>query len=204
MGLTDASRGIEQAQRLLADDDLTEAALLVGWSATEAILREMAGRRGFKIRPASHADLVRWLRSHGHLSVAHFRAITSAMPVRNRVAHGYTPGTSDLRSVTQSLLRVAAQLMRRERDSSRQESQEETPVTVTEMVDWFHSEFENPVQHVPYESAEGGYQYYAGGPYDARDELTDRFPEVSESLVEEAAKIIEGEGTEWVRKGDYP
>jgi len=202
MGLAGASRGIEQAERLMAAD-LPEAALLLGWSSTEAVLREMARRRGLQVRPASHADLVRLLRSQGELSIAHFRALTSAMAVRNRLAHGYTAGTDDLRSVTRSLLRTAAQLMRREADSLEREGERNTPFTVAELLDWFHSEFENPVHHVPYETAEGGYQYYAGGPYDARDELVDHFPGVSENLIEDAAKIIEADGTEWVRKGDY-
>jgi uncharacterized protein YutE (UPF0331/DUF86 family) len=199
--LADAPRGIEQAERLMADG-LLEAALLVAWAATEAVLRKMARQRGLQLR-TSHVDLVRALRSHGDLSVAHFRALTNAIAVRNRVAHGYRSGVDDLRSVTRPLLRIAWQLMRRETEPHRPEAEGNAAVTVRELVDWFYSQFEDPVHHVPYETAEGGYQYYAGGPYDARDELLDHFPRVAESLIDEAARMIEAEATEWVRKGDY-
>jgi hypothetical protein len=36
---------------------------------------------------------------------------------------------------------------------------------------WFLQRYENPVESCPYESAEGGYQYIWGGPYDAGEEL---------------------------------
>ena len=36
------------------------------------------------------------------------------------------------------------------------------------MVEWFGDNFEDPAQETPYESAEGGYIYIWGGPYDAR------------------------------------
>ncbi len=201
VGLIGATTSIQQAERLM-EDDLVEAALLLAWSATEAVLREVAKRRGLQVRP-SHVDLVRSLRSHGDLSVAHFRALTNAMAVRNRVGHGYTAGINNLRTVTLSLLRTVSQLMRRETERSEPPALRESGISVAELVDWFNAEFENPVHHVPYETAEGGFQYYAGGPYDARDELLDHFPNAPETLIEQAARIIEEEGTEWVRKGDY-
>jgi hypothetical protein len=40
---------------------------------------------------------------------------------------------------------------------------------------WFYSNFENPVEHCPYESAEGGYQYVYGGPYEPQEELEGKF-----------------------------
>src|SRR5262245_31613642 len=46
---------------------------------------------------------------------------------------------------------------------------------IDEMVEWFHSNYEDPANHMPYESAEGGYQWIWGGPYDASDVLQDEF-----------------------------
>ncbi|HKY87537.1 MAG TPA: hypothetical protein VJL90_12310, partial [Pseudorhodoplanes sp.] len=50
--------------------------------------------------------------------------------------------------------------------------------------DWFLSNFEDPAENTPYESAEGGYQYIWGGPYDANEELYDNFPNVPEEIIE--------------------
>jgi len=38
-----------------------------------------------------------------------------------------------------------------------------------EIVAWFLKNFENPAENTPYQTAEGGYQYVWGGPYDARE-----------------------------------
>ncbi|MFZ5780405.1 MAG: hypothetical protein ACOY4R_09435 [Pseudomonadota bacterium] len=64
---------------------------------------------------------------------------------------------------------------------------------------WFYTYFEDPANETPYESAEGGYQYIWGGPYDARDELNDEFDGiVPEEVIEDAVKRVEQEGTiEW-------
>jgi hypothetical protein len=56
--------------------------------------------------------------------------------------------------------------------------------------------FEDPVENTPYESAEGGYQYIWGGPYNAREQLYSHFDGVaSESLIESAGDEIERDGT---------
>ena len=63
------------------------------------------------------------------------------------------------------------------------------------MLQWFFSEYEDPAENTPYESAEGGYQYIWGGPYEARDELYAKFGGiVSENLIEEVAEEIEKDG----------
>lgn len=78
-----------------------------------------------------------------------------------------------------------------------------TEPTVEEIVNWFFEHYEDPVHGVPYESAEGGYQYYAGGPYDAREEIEDRFPHVPANTIDEALEIISDYGYEWVERGQY-
>jgi hypothetical protein len=74
------------------------------------------------------------------------------------------------------------------------------------IIGWFHQNYEDPAQKTPYESAEGGYQWIWGGPYEARDELYNKFGDtVSESLIEEAVNEIESDGIlDWapVHTGD--
>ena len=68
------------------------------------------------------------------------------------------------------------------------------------MLSWFFQNFEDPAERTPYESAEGGYQWIWGGPYDAREQLDSMFGElVSESLIEQVVELIERNGTEWGR-----
>ena len=65
--------------------------------------------------------------------------------------------------------------------------------------EWFFENFEDPAQHTPYESAEGGYQYIWGGPYDARDIIENVFADTASSeLIEAAIQEIQSEGLEWV------
>jgi hypothetical protein len=52
---------------------------------------------------------------------------------------------------------------------------DEAVALVNRMVEWFLANYEDPVNSTPWESAEGGYQYLCGGPYHAREELTDQF-----------------------------
>jgi hypothetical protein len=59
---------------------------------------------------------------------------------------------------------------------------------------WFDQNYTDPVENTPYESAEGGYQYIWGGPYNAGEELRDNFDtvvpeEVIAQLVEELERI---------------
>lgn len=73
---------------------------------------------------------------------------------------------------------------------------------VEAMVEWFHKNFEDPAQETPYESAEGGYLYIWGGPYDAREELGDAFPEADEAAIERAIDEIQSDGLfDWAPAG---
>lgn len=52
------------------------------------------------------------------------------------------------------------------------------------MRQWFFANFEDPAEMTPYCSAEGGYRFVHGGPYDAYHELISNFGgEYSEELV---------------------
>ena len=66
------------------------------------------------------------------------------------------------------------------------------------METWFRQHFEDPAERTPYESAEGGYIWIWGGPYDAREELENEFSGVvPDDVIEELVNILEREGWEW-------
>jgi hypothetical protein len=65
------------------------------------------------------------------------------------------------------------------------------------METWFYHKFERP-DTLPYESAEGGYQWIWGGPYDPRDELEGEFGgTVREKVIDELADELEEISYEW-------
>jgi hypothetical protein len=67
------------------------------------------------------------------------------------------------------------------------------------MVEWFCQNYEDPAEHTPYETAEGGFQYVWGGPYDANDEIGSKFGGlVPDKWIEEAVHKVEIDGIlEW-------
>lgn len=66
------------------------------------------------------------------------------------------------------------------------------------MEGWFRENFEDPVERTPYESAEGGYIWIWGGPYDAREELEGEFADiVPEDIIDELVVKLEAECYEW-------
>ena len=69
------------------------------------------------------------------------------------------------------------------------------------LVSWFLERFEDPAEHTPYETAEGGFQWIWGGPFYAVEVLSDRFPDEDETIVQDAADQIEGGGLiQWAPK----
>ncbi len=70
------------------------------------------------------------------------------------------------------------------------------------MLEWFHWNFEDPANETPYESREGGYQYIWGGPFDALEQLGDRFGGlVPDEAIEAAAQETFGDGWQWAPNG---
>jgi hypothetical protein len=63
------------------------------------------------------------------------------------------------------------------------------------IVQWFHENFEDPAQHTPYESREGGYQYIWGGPHDAREEIEGAFSDATDEEIELAVDEVQSDGT---------
>lgn len=74
---------------------------------------------------------------------------------------------------------------------------------LAEMRRWFHANYEDPVENTPYESAEGGYQYIWGGPYDAREQLENEFSGVvPDELIDELATELDDITPVWTRNPD--
>ncbi|WP_137126417.1 hypothetical protein [Roseomonas sp. HF4] len=75
------------------------------------------------------------------------------------------------------------------------------------MVDWFFENFEDPAHRTPYETAEGGYIWIWGGPYDAADEIGSNFSEEDQELIDEAVERVQHDGIfDWApteKPGDY-
>jgi hypothetical protein len=74
------------------------------------------------------------------------------------------------------------------------------------MVEWFYQNFEDPTNRTPYETAEGGFQYIWGGPYDANNEIGSMFGGlVPDKWIEEAVDEVQRDGIyDWapVRRDD--
>lgn len=64
---------------------------------------------------------------------------------------------------------------------------------------WFLTRYCDPAEDTPYMSSEGGYLFIYGGPYDAEDELFNRFGDIfSEEVITKAVEDIESDGiTDW-------
>ena len=72
---------------------------------------------------------------------------------------------------------------------------------------WFYQNYEDPAERTPYESAEGGYIWIWGGPYDAKEELSGVFYQyVDESVIDEVVEELEHYCVDWAptdKPGDY-
>lgn len=74
-----------------------------------------------------------------------------------------------------------------------------------EMAEWFHAHYEDPANSLPYSSADGGYQWINGGPYEPLEVLQEEFDRVySFDTIEAAAQaIVDEDGTyEWTPRDD--
>jgi len=74
--------------------------------------------------------------------------------------------------------------------------------TKEELIEWFLEHYEDPAEHTPYESKEGGYIYIFGGPCDAREELEQYFDNVTQDILNEAVLELEKISMEWAKIPD--
>jgi hypothetical protein len=81
-----------------------------------------------------------------------------------------------------------------EHDPEDSDAREADEAAIEEMIEWFYQNYEDPANRVPYESAEGGYQWIYGGPETPEEALGDNFGSVYRSdLIEQAATKITDE-----------
>lgn len=71
---------------------------------------------------------------------------------------------------------------------------------IDKMREWFHENYEDPVVRTPYESAEGGYIYIWGGPYDANEELEIFGSFVESDIIEKLADELSEDCPDWTKK----
>jgi hypothetical protein len=69
---------------------------------------------------------------------------------------------------------------------------------------WFYENYADPVENTPYESAEGGYIYIWGGPYEPEEELQNEFGGlISDDIISELAGELFDISYEWTRPIGY-
>lgn len=197
ISLAEAKSRLSQAGQLKEQGALA-AALLVAWSAAEAVLRQGATREGVDNTQLTPVRLVKTLYSLGILTRGEYERLEDAAEARNAAAHGYDPPEPlQIQRVLTELLGVADRLVRRIEPSPTTVQTEYTP---EELADWFFENYKDPADGVPYDR---GYLYVFGGPYDAWDELSAEFPDADEDVIQIAVEIIEQNGGEWVRRDQY-
>lgn len=69
------------------------------------------------------------------------------------------------------------------------------------MRQWFFNHYEDPVENCPHETAEGGYMYLWGGPYDAEEVLREEFEDVvPQDAIDTLVQELREECFEWSAK----
>jgi hypothetical protein len=203
ISLEDARRTIDAAHRLMRQRAY-DAALLIGWAAAEAILRQMLTEDdpSYVFDSGSAPDqIVKTTFSRGLISRAASDVMLAAIDVRHLVAHGLRqtdPGSG--KEAARSLLWAVADTIATRNAT---ETDRTATAAVADMIRWFHAHYQTPAKHVPTDGAEGGYVYNLGGPYDPQEALWERFPDSDPPAIEDATRHILLDGRDWVRKGQY-
>jgi len=97
--------------RQLSDQEHGEAALLLAWSATEALLRAIAEEEAIASTQTNPSQLVKSLFTYGVLDTEQYQTLQRGLQTRNMVVHGYKEQQSFVRIVEQ-ILQLANQLLR--------------------------------------------------------------------------------------------
>ncbi|HOZ06214.1 MAG TPA: PIN domain-containing protein [Arenimonas sp.] len=86
---------------------------------------------------------------------------------------------------------------RREREAGRFKTLSKA-AQKAEILQWFHSNYADPVEDCPFESREGGYQFIWGGPFDAREEVESEYGGIaSDRLIDEIVNELNDICPEW-------
>jgi len=107
----DITYRLQEARQLSAQEH-GEAALLLTWSATEALLRYIADVEAVSVVQHDPSQVTKSLFVYGVLDKEQYQVLQDGMQARNLVAHGYKEQPSLAKTVDQ-LQHVADQLQRR-------------------------------------------------------------------------------------------
>jgi hypothetical protein len=99
--------------RQLSNQEHGEAALLLAWSATEALLRAIADEEAIPVAQHNPSQLTKSLFTYGVLDKEQYQILQQGLQARNTVVHGYKEQRS-LASTLEQVLNVADQLIRRD------------------------------------------------------------------------------------------
>lgn len=189
---------LDESQKLLRQKYYTSS-LLTAWATVESLLRKLISIDKQKKLNSSPTQLVKTSYSLGLLSESELDLLNKAAQARNMIVHGFEFPNDLPESLTISLLiKLGYNIIIRLAPPKKYNNNNQNIVQT--LVDWFIQNYEDPAEGVPYE---GEYIYIFGGPYDAKEELFDQFPNVSENIIQQAVNIIHLNGTDWVKKGDY-
>ena len=98
--------------RQLSDQEHGEAALLLAWSATEALLRVIADEEAIASTQTNPGQLAKSLFTYGVLDKQQYQTLQAGFQARNMVVHGYKEQQSFARTLEQ-VLHLADQLLQR-------------------------------------------------------------------------------------------
>lgn len=103
-----------QEAQILSQQEFGEAAFVIAWSATEAVIRTIAAREGITKERSSFEALSKSLYSYGVLEKDQYETLIEASRIRNSIVHGYKEPRSLARtfnqviSITQQMLKETA------------------------------------------------------------------------------------------------
>lgn len=106
---SEARSGLEEAEKLL-EAGHPEAAMLLGWASTEAVLRLVAERSTIRLRNADPTYLIKALATDGAIGREDYHRLFDTLQVRNALAHGYKLRKLDRSQVT-GLLKLGRGLL---------------------------------------------------------------------------------------------
>ena len=94
----------------LAEQEYGEAAILLAWSALEAILRRTAQSEQIELEQENPNYLLKHLFAYGLLSREQLQILQASLQARNVIVHGYQTQEQQIAGLLDQLLNIATQL----------------------------------------------------------------------------------------------
>lgn len=103
-----------QASQQLADAGLLDSALLIAWTALEAVLREQGRAEGLFLPNQGPGALITALYTEGSLEYEDYATLNTILSARNQAAHGYRVPDLD-RSLVEQIQTIANRMLSQQR-----------------------------------------------------------------------------------------